>query len=96
MAKNDKKINEILDGMLSSNNRLAGNYRKFNIEKIWRETFGETISKYTDKVYLRDKKLTVYLSSAPMRQELTYRQEKIVSRLNANLKYLQIDSVVFK
>ena len=96
MGKNDKKISEILDGMLRGTDRFSNNYRKSNMEKVWRSTFGEAISKYTTKIYLKDQKLTVYISSASLRQELAYHKNEILLKLNKNLKQLQIIELSIK
>lgn len=50
---------------------------------MWPEVVGPGVARYTVKRYLADNGvLHVYISSAPLRQELVYMRRSIIDRLN--------------
>ena len=57
---------------------------------------GETISKRTEKIIFKDEVLSIYLNSAPLKEELTYGREKIIQLLNQELGGNYIKEVVIR
>ena len=56
---------------------------------------GNAIASRTLKVFIRDKKLYVKLSSAPLRNELSMSKSKIITLLNKDFEKTVIDEVIF-
>ncbi len=55
------------------------------IRQIWSEKMGTTINNYTRELQLRKGKLFISITSAPLKQELTYDRQKIMEMMNREL-----------
>ena len=91
MSEENQKLKGIINKLFTKEDRLARGYNQFSIDAIWRETFGGLISSYTTSVKYYKGTLTVYISSAPLRQELTMSKEAVIEKLNKALKYKKVD-----
>lgn len=76
--------------------RLKGNIQALQIEDVWEQLMGKTISKYTDKIQIHGKTLYITTSMAPLKQELLYQKEKILQRVNEALGEHVITQVVIQ
>lgn len=76
--------------------RLKGYMQAFEIEKLWEQIMGKTISKYTEKIQIHGDKLYIITYVAPLRQELTYQKEIIRKRVNEALGEDLIKEVVIQ
>jgi predicted nucleic acid-binding Zn ribbon protein len=96
MAKktNDKPLKEVLDEMLN-NPALKNKFLQNKLILSWEKIMGKTVANRTTKIYFRDKKLFVYLSSASLRQELLQAKIKIMQMLNEEVGTLLIEDIVF-
>ena len=66
------------------------------INGLWNQLLGDNISQFTDKVELRNETLYVSLSSAPLREELSYGKEKIMRMLNEEMGKETIKKIVLR
>ena len=57
---------------------------------------GTVVNNYTTEIKLRRKKLYVSISSAPLRQELSYGKEKIIKMFNEELGGDYIEDVIIR
>jgi len=96
LEEKDQKLKALLGNLFKENSRLSNKYNTFNIDQIWRETFGHVISNYTTKVNFYKGVLTVYISSSPLKQELTLTKQNVIEKLNANLKYKKVKELVVR
>jgi len=76
----DQKLNGIINKLFTKEDRLSRAYNEFSIDQIWRETFGSLIASYTTSVKYHKGALTVYISSAPLKQEKYKKVDKIFIR----------------
>ena len=60
----------------------------------WEKVMGVPIAKRTSKIYIRDKKLFVYLTSAPLKHELNMSKDKILVLLAKEFGRPLINEVV--
>ena len=90
LEKKDQDIKKLITNLSKHDTKLSNKYNSYNIEQIWRETFGHLISGYTTKVSFYKGVLTVYISSAALRQEMAMTKDKIIEKLNSNLKYKKV------
>jgi predicted nucleic acid-binding Zn ribbon protein len=82
---NDKnKIEDLLEVFLQKYHLNSG-LLQVKIEKIWEEQMGQGIASYTQKVVLKNDTLILYLTSAALREELSYGKDKIIKILNEAL-----------
>ena len=66
------------------------------INGLWNQLLGDNISQFTDKVELRNETIYVSLSSAPLREELSYGKEKIMRMLNEEMGKEIIKKIVLR
>ncbi|MFZ1312680.1 MAG: DciA family protein, partial [Chitinophagaceae bacterium] len=66
------------------------------IEDVWEEIMGKTISRYTDKLQIIGDKLIITTNVAPLKNELIYQKEKIKQRVNEALKQKVINEVIIQ
>jgi hypothetical protein len=76
--------------------RLRTGVQAVQIEEVWEEIMGKTISKYTDKLQIIGSTLFVTSNVAPLKNELLYQKEKIIERVNEALGDKVIKDVVVK
>jgi len=75
--KNEQNIKDLLGDFVDSRPIKKG-FRQTNLRKIWQERMGDLINRYTNDIFLVRNTLIVKLDSGPLRQELSYEQEKIL------------------
>ncbi len=85
MRHNDKNIKDVLNDYLASNAKVAKGYYTSHIDVVWKEEMGPIISSYTKKLYFKDGLLKIYLTSAPLKKELSMNKIKIIENINAAL-----------
>ena len=90
------KLKNLINGMMSQKGRLSKGYNQYNVEAIWRETFGSMISSYTSSVRFSKGVMTVYITSAPLRQEIDATKETIINRINQKLPHNKVTSLIVR
>lgn len=68
---------------------------EYRITQAWSEVMGNTISRYTKQVFVREGKLQVHLTSAPLRQNLMMEHKHIAQKLNKHVGSYVISDVCF-
>lgn len=81
---NEQSIKDILKDLVETY-RLKSKLNQTRIELIWEQAMGKMIANYTTELKVRGDKLFVGISSAPLRQELSYGREQIIVKMNAEL-----------
>lgn len=76
--------------------RLKGNIQSLQIEELWEEMMGKTISRYTDSIQIVNQTLFISTTVAPLRNELVYQKEKILQRVNEALGENTVREVVIR
>ena len=61
---------------------LQDGYTRVQITKIWKETTGKLVASYTKKAELNGSKLTVYITSPTVKNELMMLKTDIIKQLN--------------
>jgi len=96
MEDSSKEIKGVIKDIFQSKKRFARGYNQYSIEQIWRDTFGELISNYTTKVYFSNGKLTIYINSASLKNEIMLNKQSVIERLNKVLKYNKVSELYVK
>lgn len=78
---NTNSIKDLLEKVIKKNN-LSSGIQQVKITDAWRIVMGEGVWNYTSKITLNNGKLSVYLKSSTLREELNYGKEKIITMLN--------------
>ena len=68
---------------------------EYRIAQAWSEVMGAVISRYTRQVFVREGKLQVQITSAPLRQNLMMEHKHIAQKLNAHVGSFVITDVCF-
>jgi hypothetical protein len=79
-----------------NHSRLKGSIQALQIEDVWEQIMGKTISKYTDKIQIQGKTLYITTSMAPLKQELLFQKENIIKRVNEILGEHVVKDVVIQ
>ena len=93
---NDRNIREVLGDVIGNNQKLQKGYSTVRIKEAWKKEMGEIICSYTQKFYFKDGVLTVYLMSAPLRNELSMSKDKVINMLNKSCGEEVIKSIIFR
>lgn len=78
------------------NSKLKNGIRAAQIEEVWLELMGNTIAKYTDKIYIFDQKLFIETSVGPLKNELGFQKQQIIERVNEKMGEKFITDVIIK
>jgi len=92
----DQKLQRLIGNIFKHDNRLSNKYNNYNIEQVWRDTFGHLISNYTTKVSFYKGTLTVYISSSPLKQEISMTKDNVIEKINKNLKYKKVVELIVR
>ena len=68
---------------------------EYRIVQAWPEVMGKTICRYTKQTFIREGKLHVQLTSAPLRQNLLMEHKRIAQKLNEYVGSYVISDVCF-
>jgi len=58
--------------------RLKSQFSEAQVVSSWEELMGKTIASRTSRIFIKEKKLFVELTSAPLKQELSHSRERIL------------------
>ncbi len=93
---NDRNIKDVLGDVIGNNHKLQKGYSTVRIKEAWKSEMGEIICSYTQNFYYKNGILTVYLMSAPLRNELSMSKQKVIDLLNKSCGEDIIKSINFK
>lgn len=88
MAKrlsNESSIADVLQQFIQQN-KLESGMDKIDVEQAWKSLMGNGVNSYTQDVLLKGTTLYVKLTSAVLREELSFGKQKIIAMLNEELK----------
>ena len=69
---------------------------EYRLVDAWKDVVGETISRYTTNLYIKNQVLYVHLSSSVLRQELMMSRQLLVRNLNAQVGSQVIVNIIFR
>lgn len=98
MAKrtsNESSISEVLQQFIQVN-RLEAGMDKIDVEQAWKNLMGNGVNSYTQEVILKGSTLYVKLTSAVLREELSYGKQKIITMLNEELRKEIVKDLVLR
>ena len=82
MKRTDQEqVGDLVKRILQENN-LDGLADRQLICSLWPEIVGQGINRYTTRRWVDDKKLHVVISSAALKNELTFHRDKLTDALN--------------
>lgn len=91
-----KGIKEVIGNYIQSEEKLRNRFQNYHLQTVWKAVAGDTVAKYTSKITINGSKLIIYITSAPLKQEMLYSKESLIKRVNDQLDYQQIDDIIIK
>ena len=92
---NEQSLGEVIKQVIKDLN-LDEKITRVKIISSWEKVMGAQISNLTSKLEYRNKMLTVYLKSAPLREELSMAKTKIATMINKEVGSRAVDEIVFR
>ncbi len=92
---NEEPIKNVLKDFFKSYH-LEARLHEAAIKEMWEKVMGKTMARYTSDVRLRESTLTIYINSAPLKQELMFNKENIISRLNEEFGETVVKEIVIR
>lgn len=77
-------------------NKLDSGMDKIDVEQAWKNLMGNGVNNYTEEVLLKRTTLYVKLSSAVLRNELSYGKDKIIKMINEEMGKEVVKSLVLR
>lgn len=74
---------------------IKGKFDEAKLTSSWARLMGKPIANRTKKIFIRDRKLVVELSSAPLKHELTIAKRKVLQILAEEFGDNIVDDVIF-
>ncbi len=74
--------------------RLKNGLMSVQLEEMWADMMGKTISKYTEKVQLINNTLFIKTNVAALKNELQYQKDTIKTELNRRLGKVIVKTVI--
>ena len=75
------KINE-LTSQLFEQKRIKNNILQAQVQNTWEKLMGNNVIKRTNKIYIKENKLIIKLTSAPLKNELNNSKKRIIKQIN--------------
>lgn len=92
---NEGSIGDVLKQFIETN-KLQSGMDKINVEDAWKSLMGNGVNSYTKEVVLKGTTLYVSLTSAVLREELSYGRQKIIKMINDELGKEVIKEVILR
>ena len=91
----ESPISDVLKQFISQNKLEAG-MDVVNVREAWKNLMGNGVNNYTTEIQLKGSTLYVALSSAVLREELSYGKDKIIKMINEELRKDLVRSLVLR
>jgi predicted nucleic acid-binding Zn ribbon protein len=92
---NVQSIGNVVNELLKTLN-IDQKIKEVRLTSSWGEVLGKNVSRATQKVYIKNKVLFVYLNSSVIRNELLMLKSGIIKALNERAGEKVIEDIVFK
>ncbi|MCW1147711.1 DUF721 domain-containing protein [Flavobacterium lacisediminis] len=91
----ESPIGDVLKQFISQNKLEAG-MDVVNVRDAWKNLMGNGVNNYTTEIQLKGSTLYVALSSAVLREELSYGKDKIIKMINEELRKDLVTNLVLR
>ncbi len=92
---NEQGIGDALKQLFKSY-KLDEKVAEVRIKELWGEIMGVSIKNYTTNMHLNRGVLTIYIESAPLKQDLKFSKDTIIQRINEELKEKVVREVIIR
>ena len=91
----ESPISDVLKQFISQNKLEAG-MDVVNVREAWKNLMGNGVNNYTTEIQLKGSTLYVALSSAVLREELSYGKDKIIKMINEELRKDVVTNLILR
>jgi hypothetical protein len=91
----ESPIGDVLKQFIQQN-RLQAGMDKIDVRDAWKNLMGNGVNNYTTEILLKGSTLYVALSSAVLREELSYGKAKIIKMINEELRKEIVTELIFR
>jgi len=91
----EQSVGDVLKQFMQDN-RLQTGMDKIDVRDAWKNLMGNGVNNYTREIMLKGTTLYVELTSAVLREELSYGKVKIIKMINEELKREVVKDVVLR
>ena len=91
---NTQTLNEVLKDFFLENPFIAEKIGETRLINAWEIVLGKATARYTERLYIKNKTLYVSLSSAVLRNELSFCRSDLINKLNKEAGMEVIDNIV--
>ncbi|EAZ96016.1 hypothetical protein FBBAL38_01315 [Flavobacteria bacterium BAL38] len=91
----ESPIGDVLKQFISQNKLEAG-MDVVNVRDAWKNLMGNGVNNYTTEIQLKGSTLYVALSSAVLREELSYGKDKIIKMINEELRKDLVTNLILR
>ena len=91
----ESPIGDVLKQFIQDN-RLQAGIDKIDVRDAWKNLMGNGVNNYTTEILLKGSTLYVALSSAVLREELSYGRAKIIKMINEELQKEIVTELIFR
>lgn len=92
---NTQKLDQVVQEYLKAL-KIDRKLKEVSLVKKWEEIVGKSVGLATKEIYIKDKKLFVYLKSSVVRNELDLLRDDIVKRLNEAAGEVMIEEIILR
>ena len=95
MSKRENDTNKLKDliPQMLQENKLQKGMDQIYVKEAWFEVMGKGVANYTESVSIKNQTIFVKLSSAALREELQYGQDKIVKMMDEALGQIKVSAI---
>lgn len=91
----ESPIGDVLKQFISQN-KLEVGIDQINVREAWKNLMGNGVNNYTTEIQLKGSTLYVALTSAVLREELSFGKEKIIKMINEELRKDIVTNLVLR
>ncbi len=93
-SHNDQTLGDAIKAFLQTYH-LDDKLNETKLIQSWEKVVGNMVARHTKSLAVRNKILFVRLDSPALRNELSYRREKLIAALNNEVNAAVIEDIVF-
>ena len=90
---NAQSIGTALDSFFEQNPEIADKLAEVRLLDSWKTALGPSVSRFTDKLFIKKRTLYVRLTSSVLKSELMMCREQLILKLNKEAGRDVIDSI---
>ena len=92
---NTQKLADIINDSFKDFN-IGRKLKEVELINCWERVVGKTVARYTENIYIKNKKLMVFVNSSVVKNELLMIRDPLINRLNKEVGEEVISEIVIR